>query len=83
MQTVQDGRTPPLQVAWFEPAHHIVEFVAPWFAKRAPEFMTKPNLDPRRFAGLDTIMADAVAFKYIPAPLTDAQVKEVLLIPWK
>ena len=52
-------------------------------AKRAPEFMTKPNLDPRRFAGLDTIMADAVAFKYIPAPLTDAQVKEVLLIPWK
>ena len=24
----------PLHVAWFEPAHHIVEAVAPWFAKR-------------------------------------------------
>lgn len=29
------GREPAsMQVAWFEPAHHIVEFVAPWFAKR-------------------------------------------------
>jgi probable DNA metabolism protein len=24
----------PLHVAWFEPAHHIVEAVAPWFAQR-------------------------------------------------
>ena len=36
-QSVQDGRAPPLQLAWFEPAHHIVEVVAPWFAKRSPE----------------------------------------------
>jgi probable DNA metabolism protein len=36
-QAVPDGRTPPLQLAWFEPAHHIVETVAPWFAKRSPE----------------------------------------------
>jgi DNA polymerase len=36
-QTVQDGSTPSLQVAWFEPAHHIVEFAAPWFAKRSPD----------------------------------------------
>ncbi len=36
-QSVQDGRTPPLQLAWFEPAHHIVEVVAPWFSKRSPE----------------------------------------------
>jgi uracil-DNA glycosylase len=26
-----------LQLAWFEPVHHIVETVAPWFAKRSPE----------------------------------------------
>lgn len=32
---VDDGRAPPLQLAWFEPTHHIVEAVAPWFAKRS------------------------------------------------
>ncbi len=35
--TVDDGAMPALQVAWFEPAHHIVEMVAPWFAKRSRE----------------------------------------------
>lgn len=34
-QSVNDGREPPLQLAWYEPAHHIVEAVAPWFAKRS------------------------------------------------
>ena len=34
---VQDGFAQPLQMAWFEPAHHIVEAVAPWFAKRSPQ----------------------------------------------
>lgn len=34
--TVNDGRAPSLQVAFHEPVHHIVEAVAPWFAKRAP-----------------------------------------------
>src|SRR5512133_175549 len=33
----QDGQSPPLQLAWFEPTHHIVEVVAPWFAKRMPQ----------------------------------------------
>ena len=31
------GGTEPLHMAWFEPAHHIVEAVAPWFAKRSPQ----------------------------------------------
>jgi probable DNA metabolism protein len=26
-----------LQLAWFEPAHHILAAVAPWFAKRVPQ----------------------------------------------
>jgi DNA polymerase len=28
------GAARPLQLAWHEPAHHITECVAPWFAKR-------------------------------------------------
>lgn len=35
--SVDDGQPEPLQLAWFEPAHHIVEAVAPWFAKRSPQ----------------------------------------------
>ncbi|MDP3673105.1 MAG: TIGR03915 family putative DNA repair protein [Telluria sp.] len=35
LQAVDDGQVPPLQVAWYEPTHHIVEAVAPWFAKRS------------------------------------------------
>jgi probable DNA metabolism protein len=34
---VGDGQPDPLHLAWFEPAHHIVEAAAPWFAKRSPE----------------------------------------------
>jgi len=52
-------------------------------AKRAPEFLTKENLDPRRISGLDTIVADAVKFKYLPAPLSAAQLAEVIQVPVK
>jgi NitT/TauT family transport system substrate-binding protein len=52
-------------------------------AKRAPEFLTKENLDPRHVSGLDAIMADAVKFKYLPAPLTTAQLAEVMQVPAK
>ena len=31
--------------------------------------------------GPDDVMADAVTFKYIPAPLTKAQVDELIQIP--
>jgi DNA polymerase len=33
--SVGDGKLPPLQLAWYEPVHHIVEATAPWFAKRS------------------------------------------------
>ena len=33
----EEGAANPLLVAWYEPAHHIVEVVAPWFAKRSPQ----------------------------------------------
>src|SRR5215831_7758169 len=52
-------------------------------AKRAPEFLTKQNLDPRHISGLDTILSDAVTFKYLPAPLSAAQLAEVIQIPVK
>lgn len=52
-------------------------------ARRAPEFLSKDNLDPRRISGLDTIMTDAVTFKYLPAPLSGAQLQEVMQIPLK
>jgi NitT/TauT family transport system substrate-binding protein len=49
-------------------------------AKRAPEFMTRRNMEPARIAGLHGIIEDAVKFKYIPAPLTPAQLAEVFQI---
>ena len=52
-------------------------------ARRAPEFLTKENLDPRRISGLGAIVADAVKFKYLPAPLTQAQLAEVIQLPVK
>jgi NitT/TauT family transport system substrate-binding protein len=51
-------------------------------AKRAlQEFLPRAALDPDRIAGLEEIMADAVTFKYIPAPLTKAQLDELIQIP--
>jgi NitT/TauT family transport system substrate-binding protein len=45
-------------------------------AKHAPEYMTRKNMEPSRLSGLPGIMEDAVKFKYIPAPLTEAQLKQ-------
>src|SRR4051794_32034424 len=35
-RTVHD-EAGPLQMAWFDPVHHIVEAAAPWFARRSPQ----------------------------------------------
>ena len=51
-------------------------------ARRAlAEFLPKSAVDPDRIAGLDDVMADAVAFKYIPAPLAPAQLDALIQIP--
>ena len=34
---VDVGAAQPLQVAWHEPAHHILQAAAPWFARRMPQ----------------------------------------------
>jgi NitT/TauT family transport system substrate-binding protein len=49
-------------------------------ARQAPVFMTRRNMEPTRISGLQGIMADAVKFKYITAPLTQAQLKEIFQV---
>jgi DNA polymerase len=36
MRTIVDGGGRELQVGCYEPAHHVMEVVAPWFCKRVP-----------------------------------------------
>ena len=36
LQALHDAQGKDLQVGCYEPAHHVVEAVAPWFAKRVP-----------------------------------------------
>jgi NitT/TauT family transport system substrate-binding protein len=51
-------------------------------AKRAlEEFLPRAALDPDRLSAVDSVMADAVSFKYLPAPLTQAQLDELTQIP--
>jgi NitT/TauT family transport system substrate-binding protein len=51
-------------------------------ARRAlQEFLPKAAVEPDRIAGVDDVMADAVAFKYIAAPLTKAQLDTLIQIP--
>lgn len=53
--------------------------VTPALAKRVrDEFYPKANFDPDRVTGLDELMADAVTYKYLPAPLKPEQVKTLL-----
>jgi len=44
-------------------------------------FMPKAALSPDRIAGLDSIVEEAVKNKFLAAPLTPAQVKELVQIP--
>jgi NitT/TauT family transport system substrate-binding protein len=47
----------------------------------ATEYYPKNNVLPDRIEGIDASMADAVAFKYISAPLTKEQLAELILVP--
>src|SRR5829696_337652 len=48
---------------------------------RVRSLIPKENLATGQVQGIDGIMADAVAGKFIPAPLTPEQVKELIQIP--
>jgi ABC-type nitrate/sulfonate/bicarbonate transport system substrate-binding protein len=54
-------------------------------ARRAlTEFLPRAALDPGRITGIDEAMADAVTFKFLSAPLTKAQVGDLIQVPgWK
>jgi NitT/TauT family transport system substrate-binding protein len=45
------------------------------------ELIPKEAMNPDRVAGMDQIMAEAVALKFIPAPLSGEQLKEFVQIP--
>jgi NitT/TauT family transport system substrate-binding protein len=51
-------------------------------ARRAlQEFLPRDAVNPDRISGVDDVMADAVSFKYISAPLTKQQVDTLIQIP--
>lgn len=56
--------------------------ISPGTAARAlKDFLPREAVDPDRLSGLDDIMADAVTFKYIAAPLTQEQLTELVHMP--
>jgi NitT/TauT family transport system substrate-binding protein len=70
----------PAAVKAFADWAHVPEAIA----KLAPEdYYPKNNVLPDRIEGLDLAMADAVAFKYIPAPLTREQLATLVQVPLK
>jgi NitT/TauT family transport system substrate-binding protein len=48
---------------------------------RVRDLIPKESMATDRVEGIDQIMADAVAAKFIPAPLTAEQVEELVQIP--
>lgn len=47
------------------------------------DYYPKNNVLPDRIEGLDAVMADAVMFKYITAPLSKEQLGRLILVPLK
>jgi len=50
-------------------------------AQRVPNLFPKETLAPDKVVGIDQVMAEAVATKFLPAPLTPQQVAELIQIP--
>jgi NitT/TauT family transport system substrate-binding protein len=45
------------------------------------DFYLKDMLDPYRISGLDTVMEDAINFKFLRQPLSEAQLSELFQVP--
>ena len=77
-------------IDWMYTSADALKFYAE-FAKTTPEtakkirdeFFPKGLIDPDSVTGLDVLMADAVTFKTIPAPLTKEQLATLVQIPPK
>ena len=51
-------------------------------AKRArDEYFPRAKIDPSHVSGIEEMMRDAIAFKFLAAPLTQDQLKELIQIP--
>jgi NitT/TauT family transport system substrate-binding protein len=77
-------------VDWMYADKAAVKAFADWakvpedIAKLAPEdYYPKANVLPDRIEGLDLAMADAVSFKFIPAPLSKDQLAQLVLVPFQ
>lgn len=56
--------------------------IAPDLAKQVrDEFYPKENLLPDRVIGMEAVMRDAVAFKFLPAPLSAEQLARLIQLP--
>ena len=56
--------------------------VAPDAARQVrDEFYPREGLDPDRISGLDAVMADGVSFKYLSAPLSQEQLRDLIQVP--
>jgi NitT/TauT family transport system substrate-binding protein len=72
---------------WMYASPDAIKAYAAWsglaepIAKRALEYFTKEALDPVRVSGLDDVMADAMKFKYLAAPLSKEQLVTLVQIP--
>ncbi len=68
----------PDGVKLYAPYGKVTERLA---ARIRDEFLPKAALQPDRVMGIDAVTADAIAFKFMTAPLTQAQLAEVIQIP--
>jgi NitT/TauT family transport system substrate-binding protein len=75
-------------VDWMYADQAAVKAFAEWahvpeaIARLAPDdYYPKNNVLPDRIEGLELAMADAVAFKYIAAPLSQEQLAKLVLVP--
>jgi NitT/TauT family transport system substrate-binding protein len=72
---------------WLYSSPDAIKAYATWsglaerLARQAPDFITKDSIDPIRIVGLEDMMADAVKFKYIAAPLTREQLATLVQAP--
>jgi NitT/TauT family transport system substrate-binding protein len=55
--------------------------ISPEIARRTREMFDRPQLQPDEIKGLDIMMPEAVKLKFLAAPLTADQIRELIQIP--
>ena len=61
-------------------AAHLTALAAEAMGRRVREFFPKEMLDPDEIKGLDSLMAEAVTLKFVPAPLSKEQIADLIQI---